>query len=503
MNYISTRGGDEKYTSPGAIKEGMAKNRGLLVPESIPSFTNEELSSMVGMPYNEIAAKILHSLLDDFSYNELKDYANEAYSEEKFGQDPAPLLQLNEYNDSYYILELWHGPTCAFKDIALQMLPRLMSAAVKKQGEPSDVCVLTATSGDTGKAALEGFRDVDNSHIAVFFPLDGVSDMQKMQMITQEGSNCHVIAVKGCFDDTQKGVKDIFADDKIENEFARKNIFMSSANSINWGRLAPQIVYYFHSYFTLLSREKISLGEKINFVVPTGNFGNILSAWYAMKMGLPVNKLICASNKNRVLSDFLRSGIYDSKRQFFRTNSPSMDILVSSNLERLLFEVSGRDSEKVKQWMENLESSGKYTVDPKTLHRLQEILVGGFADDRGTIKTIRSIYDRYDHCVDTHTAVGFNVYERYLSRSKDETKTVFISTASPFKFPRDVSDGIFGEGYSKGRSVDVLLKELSQEIGIEIPPSIFELKEKPVLHEKIIEKEEMKETVLDIVSKSR
>jgi threonine synthase len=501
MKYISTRGEKTQYDSAMAIKQGIASDGGLFVPEEIPVVSQETIEKMAQMTYAEIASEILHMFLDDFTYQEISEFVSLAYSEDKFGEFPAPLVQLNKYNEREYILELWHGPTAAFKDMALQILPHLMTASMKKTKETSKVCILTATSGDTGKAALEGFRDVENTSVVVYYPQKGVSDMQKLQMITQEGSNCHVIAVDGCFDDAQSGVKSIFGDSQLEAALKEQNIRLSSANSINWGRLCPQIVYYFASYASLLAKEKILPGDKINFVVPTGNFGNILSAWYAYKMGLPVNKLICASNKNKVLSDFLRNGTYDRNRPFYKTNSPSMDILVSSNLERLLFEITNRDYMKVSGWMNSLNIDGAYTVDPATLRKIQDIFVGGFAEESGCVKTIRDIYDRCDNCVDTHTAVGFNVYERYYARSKDESKTVFVSTASPFKFPESVCDAIFGNGYRNGRSEEVLLRELSEEIGMEIPFGLANLSTKPVLHNMTIDKADMKDALLKVLQK--
>lgn len=503
MHYISTRGIKEGYNCAQAIKRGIAPDGGLFVPETIPFFSMEKIKEMTLLSYNEIAAQVLHPLLDDFTYQEVSEMVNLSYTEDKFGENPAPFVQLNKYNDREYILELWHGPTAAFKDMALQLLPRLMSASLKKLGDSSRVCILTATSGDTGKAALEGFRDVEDTFVVVFYPVDGVSEMQKMQMITQEGENCSVVSVNGSFDDAQSGVKEIFSDSELGEKLKERNIVLSSANSINWGRLAPQIVYYFSSYAELLKSEKIEPGEKVNFVVPTGNFGNILSAWYAMKMGIPVNKLICASNKNKVLSDFLRSGTYSRKRPFYKTNSPSMDILVSSNLERLLFEISGRDHEKVSLWMNDLREKGEYRIDPVTLKKIQEIFVGGYADESGTVKTILEVYDRCDHCVDTHTAVGFNVYERYLARSKDESKTIFVSTASPFKFPLDVSDAVFGRGYSKGRSEEVLLKELSDETGLQIPETLRDIRKKEILHTLNADRHNMKNTLIEILQKEK
>lgn len=500
MKYISTRGTNYQYTSAQAIKQGIAPDGGLFVPESIPKLSQDDLLRLAGKPYVEIAADVLSLYLDDYSYSEILDYCRSAYDPEKFGEDPAPLVQLNKYNDREYILELWHGPTSAFKDMALQLLPYLMTGAIEKTGEKRKICILTATSGDTGKAALEGFKDVPGTEVIVFYPNSGVSEAQRLQMVTTEGANVHVISVNGCFDDAQTGVKKIFADEEFAQKLKEKGVVLSSANSINWGRLVPQIAYYVASYASLLKNEKILPGEPVNVVVPTGNFGNILAAWYAMKMGVPMNKLICASNRNKVLSDFLRSGMYDRKREFYKTNSPSMDILISSNLERLLFEITGKNGAKVVEWMGQLAEKGSYTVDPATLRSLQSVFVGGFADETGIIKTIRETYDRCDHVIDTHTAVGFNVYGRYYHRSADETKTIFVSTASPFKFADSVLDAIFGNGYSKGRSPEVIIRELSEESSLPVPAGLANLADKPVLHDTCIEKEEMQQKVFDILS---
>ena len=500
MKYISTRGTDYQYTSAQAIKQGIAPDGGLFVPESIPRLSQEDFMRMTNKSYVEIAAEVLSLYLDDYSHSELLDYCTWAYDPEKFGEDPAPLVQINKYNDREYILELWHGPTAAFKDMALQLLPYLMTGAIRKTGEKRKICILTATSGDTGKAALEGFKDVPGTEVIVFYPNSGVSEAQRLQMVTTEGDNVHVVAVKGCFDDTQSGVKQIFADAQLEAELKEKGVILSSANSINWGRLVPQIAYYVASYAALLRNEKIAPGEPINVVVPTGNFGNILAAWYAMKMGVPMNKLICASNRNKVLSDFLRSGTYDRNRDFYKTNSPSMDILISSNLERLLFEITGKNGAKVLEWMGQLAEKGTYTVDANTLKTLQGVFVGGFSDEAGIVKTIRDVYDRCDHVIDTHTAVGFNVYGRYYQRSADETKTIFVSTASPFKFADSVLDAIFGNGYSRGRSSEVITRELSEESSLPIPAGLSNLQDKPVLHDTVIEKEDMRSQVLTILS---
>lgn len=497
MNYVSTRGSDIRCSSAMAIKLGIAPDGGLFVPESIPQLSLDEIAALAHKSYVDRAVDILSLYLTDYTPAELHDYAMSAYSEEKFGPEPAPLSQLNKYNDREFMLELWHGPTAAFKDMALQLLPHLMTGAIRKTGETAQVCILTATSGDTGKAALEGFSGVDGTSVVVFYPSQGVSDAQRLQMVTTEGENCHVLAVEGSFDDAQSGVKAIFNDKELAAALSARQVLLSSANSINWGRLVPQIVYYFSAYADLLSREKIELGAKINLVVPTGNFGNILAAWYARAMGLPVNKLICASNKNKVLSDFIRNGTYDRRREFYKTNTPSMDILISSNLERLLFELTGRKADTIRTWMDQLQADGVYSIDAMTLRQLQEVFVGGFADDFGTTKTIRDVYDRTDHLIDTHTAIGFNVYGRYAQRSGDPSCTIFVSTASPFKFGAAVCDAIFGNGYSRGRSEEVLLNELSAESGLEIPAPLRDLAQREIRHTQTIERDAMRQAVLD------
>ncbi|MEA4889817.1 MAG: threonine synthase [Clostridiaceae bacterium] len=500
MIYISTRGNSEPLSAAMAIKQGIAIDGGLLVPEFIPEITPEQINAMAAQTYQERAIAILSLFLTDYTRDELTEAVTAAYGEERFQPEPAPLIQLNKYNDREFMLELWHGPTAAFKDLALQLLPHLMTIAIRKTDETADICILTATSGDTGKAALEGFRDIPGTRVIVFYPSRGVSEAQRLQMITQEGGNCHVVAVDGTFDDAQSGVKMLFSDPDLAGLLREKNILLSSANSINWGRLVPQIVYYFSAYADLLQRQKIEPGEAVNVVVPTGNFGNILAAWYARRMGLPIHKLICASNRNKVLSDFIRNGHYDQRREFYKTNSPSMDILVSSNLERLLFELTGRSEGKVSQWMSELQSTGHYQIDNLTLHNLQEVFVGGFADDIGTVKTIREVYDRCDHMIDTHTAVGFNVYSRYAARSGDDTKTIFVSTASPFKFSGAVGDALFGSGYGRGRSEEKLLQELSAESGMEIPATLANLGQRPVRHKRLINKEAMRDTVIELLT---
>ena len=495
MNYISTRGDGTPFSASDVIRLGIAPDGGLFVPDVIPQLTLDDFAAMREMSYQERAVTIMGLYLSDFGEVELREMIEQAYDEARFGEHPAPLVQLNKYNDQEYILELWHGPTAAFKDIALQLLPYLMTAAARKTGQTDEICVLTATSGDTGKAALEGFRDVPGTSVMVFYPADGVSPAQKLQMVTQEGENCRVVAVEGSFDDTQTGVKSIFADPALAAELGSAGKILSSANSINWGRLLPQIVYYCSAYVDLLQRERIEPGATVNFVVPTGNFGNILAAWYASRMGLPVHRLICASNRNKILSDFIRTGRYDSRREFHVTNSPSMDILISSNLERLLFELCGRNSETVREWMNDLREQGAYEIDQESLKKLQMLFVGGYCDEKGTLRMIRDVYDRTDHLIDTHTAVGFNVYSRYANRSNDRTPTVFVSTASPLKFAGAVSDAVFGNGYSRGRGEMVLIEELAVEGGFEIPETLRDLAQRPVLHERQIRPDQMQSAV--------
>lgn len=499
MKFISTRGGDYQYSAAEAIKQGIAPNGGLFVPESIPRLSEAEIHQLVDMDYPQRAALVLGKFLTDFSPEELLEYCEKAYSDEKFDAFPANLVQLNPYVEGEYMLELWHGPTSAFKDMALQILPYLMTASAKKTGEQSEICILTATSGDTGKAALEGFKDVPGTRVIVFYPDGGVSEVQRLQMVTTEGNNCHVVAVKGSFDDAQTGVKKLFTDAEFAADLKENNVVLSSANSINWGRLVPQIAYYWSTYADLLKGEKINFGDSFNIVVPTGNYGNILAAWYAQQMGMPAAKLVCASNRNRVLSDFLRSGTYDRQREFYRTNSPSMDILVSSNLERLLFELTGHNGEQVAQWMEQLRTEGSYTIDDETKRNIQRTFVGGYCDDNGAIREIESVYDRYDHVIDTHTAVGFNVYSRYVQRSRDERPVVFVSTASPFKFPEAVAAGIFGKKESAAAEGQALMERLAEESDLAIPEGLNHLEQKTVLHDTVIETNEMKQIVEKIL----
>ena len=476
---------------------GLSPEGGLFVPERIPMLSKDEIMALAEKSYRERAFFILKKYLTDFSDEELKDCIDKAYTKEKFGTDNiAPVYKLNS---NTYFLELWHGPTCAFKDMALQILPHLLTTSMKKTGETDEVVILVATSGDTGKAALEGFRDVEGTRIMVFFPKNGVSEIQKLQMVTQEGNNVNVAAVDGNFDDAQNGVKAIFTDDGYKSELADAHFKLSSANSINWGRLVPQIVYYFSAYADMLKAEEITAGEAVNIVVPTGNFGNILAAYYAKKMGLPVNKLICASNENNVLTDFINTGIYDKNRPFHVTISPSMDILISSNLERFLYDISGSQDGLISDLMQQLKQSGRYEVSDAMKSEMKELLWAGCANDEETMQTIKKCKEEYDYCTDTHTAVGKAVYDKYVAATGDDTKTVIASTASPFKFNQSVLIALEGYPAVTGKDEFTLLQMLKEKSGMEIPASLAELKTKPILFDRVCEKDQMQQAVSDFL----
>ena len=497
MQYKSTRNSSISISSAEVIKQGLSVEGGLFVPETIPAMTTSEIEALVNMNYRERAKVILSKFLTDFTEEELDNCINKAYTREKFGSDNiAPVYKLN---DDEYILELWHGPTCAFKDMALQILPHLLTTSMKKTGETDEVVILVATSGDTGKAALEGFRDVNGTRIIVFYPNNGVSEIQKLQMVTQEGNNVGVAAVCGNFDDAQSGVKKIFTDDGYKDVLLHNNFKLSSANSINWGRLVPQIVYYFSAYADLLKADEIKLGDKINIVVPTGNFGNILASYYAYKMGLPVNKFICASNKNDVLTDFIKTGVYNKNREFHTTISPSMDILISSNLERFLFDLSGGDDSVIADWMAKLATDGKYEVSPEVKQQITDIFAGGCADDDETMQAIKKCKDEYGYVMDTHTAVAKYVYDRYVEETGDKTKTVIASTASPFKFNQSVLIALSGHSSVAGQDEFALLDKLSEVSGMDIPDSLAGLKNKPQLFNTVCEKEQMIQIVSDFL----
>ncbi len=498
MQYQSTRDKKLSITSAQAIKKGLSVEGGLFVPENIPSISINEIEQMSDMTYNERAYMVLSKFLTDYSQEELLDCVNSAYTKEKF--ETSSIAPVYKLNSSQYFLELWHGPTCAFKDMALQILPHLLTKAMKKTNENDDVVILVATSGDTGKAALEGFRDVSGTRIIVFYPDNGVSEIQKLQMVTQEGDNVGVAAVNGNFDDAQSGVKKIFTDEDYKNELANNHFKLSSANSINWGRLVPQIVYYFSAYADMLKGKEISLGDKINVVVPTGNFGNILAAYYAKRMGLPIAKLICASNENNVLTDFINTGVYDRKREFHTTISPSMDILISSNLERFLFDISDGDDEMVSGLMKKLNEDGSYEVNEAMKKQISDLLYAGCCDDDKTKETINKCFGEYGYVVDTHTAVAKAVHDEYIEKTGDITKTVIASTASPFKFSQSVLIALEGCGYVAGKDEFTLLDDLSAISEMNIPKSLAELKNKNRIFDVVCEKEQMPQVVNEMLN---
>lgn len=495
MYYMSTRNKKVKLESAAAIKKGLAEDGGLFVPSEFPSLTLDEIKNMIPLSYIERANYVLKKYLTDFTEEELSACTEGAYGNNKFSsKDVAPVVKIA---DNRYILELWHGPTCAFKDMALQILPYFMTTAMKKTGEDHTIVILVATSGDTGKAALEGFKDVDGTKIIVFYPGDGVSDIQKLQMMTQEGNNVFVSGIQGNFDDAQNGVKSIFTDKNAAKLLDDAGYVLSSANSINWGRLVPQIVYYISAYCDMVKSGEIEHGDAINVCVPTGNFGNILAAYYARKMGLPIKRFICASNKNNVLTDFIKTGEYNKNREFFSSVSPSMDILISSNLERLLFDISGGDDEKIKQLMSDLKENGKYSLSSELHKKVTDLFWGGFCDDDSTKAQIGKTFDETGYTLDTHTAVAAHVYEQYVKETGDTVKTIIASTASPFKFNADVLASL-GENPG-GLDDSVLLSKLHEKSGMEIPASLAALKDKEKRFEGVIKKDDMLELVNDFL----
>ena len=494
MLYQSTRDASAKKVSASlAIKQGLADDGGLFVPEIIPSLSEAEITELRRDSYPVRAAKVLSKFLSDYTYEELLEDCNRAYSDQSFVGGCAPL---KEVHNGLYSLELWHGPTSAFKDMALQIMPRLLSRALVKNDEKRTALILVATSGDTGKAALEGYRDVERVKIMVFYPTGGVSRVQKLQMATQGGNNVNVCAIRGNFDDAQNGVKAIFSDREAAARLDKSGIFLSSANSINWGRLAPQIVYYVSAYCDLLNAGTVKMGEKVNFCVPTGNFGNIFAAYIAKRMGLPVDKLICASNTNNVLTDFLRTGAYDRNRQFHLTMSPSMDILISSNLERLLWLTAG--SEATAAYMESLRTTGRYQITPEHLAIINETFLGYYTDEAATATTIRETLEKDGYLADTHTAVALCSAEQYIAESGDNKPMVVASTASPYKFAADVLASL---GESKPEDDLDALELLSKKTETEITLPLRGLAEREVRFDKVIDATAMKEEVFAYVEK--
>ena len=479
--FKSTRGDKNYVTASQAIVKGIADDGGLFVPEVIPKI-DFDLGKITAYSYRELAYRILRLILTDYTEDELKYCINSAYDEKFDTELIAPLVKAGNAN----FLELFHGRTIAFKDMALSILPYLLKTAAKKNGVSEEIVILTATSGDTGKAALEGFADVEGTRIIVFYPNDGVSDVQKAQMVTQKGANTCVAAIKGNFDDAQTAVKKIFTDSELKQELKQRGFVFSSANSINIGRLAPQIVYYFYAYTQLVNSGRITMGDKINFTVPTGNFGNILAGYYAKQMGLPVNKLICASNDNKVLFDFLTTGDYDINRDFIVTVSPSMDILISSNLERLLYHVSN-SAEKTKELMTSLANGGKYSF------KVDEGFVGEYATISETFEAINSLYKETSYVMDTHTAVAYCAYKKYAAASQDSTPNVIVSTASPYKFAKDVLRAI--DGKYDGIDPFEALEVLSDVSETPIPAPIKDIDKREVIHKTVIDRSEIKDFV--------
>ena len=492
MMYQSTRdSAHKKYSAAEVIKMGLAPDGGLFIPETIPALTAEEITALCGDSYPVRAAKILSKFLSDYTYEELLSDCEAAYAEASFPGGAAPLVHVH---DNIYSLELWHGPTAAFKDMALQIMPRLLSRALVKTGETRDALILVATSGDTGKAALEGYKDIDRIKIMVFYPVDGVSRVQKLQMATQTGDNVNVCAIRGNFDDAQTGVKKIFGDAQMAEALNSKGYVLSSANSINWGRLAPQIVYYVSAYCDLLNAGTVKMGETMDVCVPTGNFGNIFAGYIAKLMGLPVRHFVCASNQNNILTDFLRTGTYDRNRAFHLTMSPSMDILISSNLERLLCLSAGE--ERTAAYMEDLKNQGVYSVDADVLAKITANFSGYFADEKVTAQTIKTYFDEYGYLADTHTAVALACAEQYVATlATDDVRPMVVdSTASPYKFAADVYESL-----GKTQPADPLaaLDELSATTNTEIPYPLRGLGERTVRFTQVIDADAMPQAVLD------
>ena len=490
MYYKSTRNSSVNVSSAQAIAQGISEDGGLFVPSEIPALSPEDIKALGKLSYAERAFFVFSKYLTDFTEADIRYCVEGAYNDKNF--DTANIAELAHLFDGTYMLELWHGPTCAFKDMALQILPYLLTTSAKKLNVDGKIVILVATSGDTGKAALEGFKDVPGTEILVFYPDNGVSAMQKKQMTTQEGANVGVCAIKGNFDDAQNGVKAIFTNKEIAAKLAENKMQFSSANSINWGRLAPQIIYYVSTYAQLVENGDIKPGEKINIVVPTGNFGNILAGYYAKKMGIPVNKLICASNANNVLTDFIRTGIYDRNRPFHTTISPSMDILISSNLERLLYHLCGEDDAQIREWFGKLAETGRYEVTDEVKAVLSEEFYAGCCNDDETKACIKEIYDKYSYTCDTHTAVAVKVYEDYKAATGDTTRTVIASTASPYKFSGSVLSAL---GESTDSDEFTLVSRLAEVSKLPVPASLAALKDKEIRFSETIEKQDMKEYV--------
>lgn len=490
ISYKSTRGSKNIKTAAQAVIQGIAEDKGLYVPDSIPALP-KKISEFAGKPYKVVAREIIKAFFTDYTDDEMQLCVDGAYDEKFEEKEIVPVRKAG----GAYFLELYHGKTAAFKDMALSILPYLLTTAMKKEKEKKKICILTATSGDTGKAALEGFADVPGTEIIVFFPNQGVSEVQERQMVTQEGNNTHVFAIEGNFDDAQTGVKKIFNDTDFAEKLAESGCRLSSANSINIGRLIPQVAYYVYGYVKLVERGVINDGDKVNIVVPTGNFGNILAAYYAGCMGIPVNKFICASNENKVLTDFFETGVYDINREFYLTNSPSMDILISSNLERLLYHLAGNDGEEIQSLMTALDTKKRYEVSEKIKEGMKDFY-GGFATVKETNEAIGEMYSESGYLMDTHTAVAYKVYRDYVKETGDETPALIASTASAYKFADSVAHSI---GLGDEENGFAYVKALEEKTGVRVPAGLKDLDKKPVKHRGVIEIGQMAEVVEDSV----
>lgn len=492
VTYKSTRNSNETATASQAILKGLAENGGLFVPDHIPAL-DVDLEELSRMDYRQVAYEVMSRMLTDFTEEELKYCIDHAYDKKFDTEVIAPVVK----KAGAYYLELFHGSTIAFKDMALSILPYLLVTSAKKNHIKNEIVILTATSGDTGKAALAGFADVPGTRIIVFYPKNGVSPIQEKQMVTQKGDNTAVVGIIGNFDDAQTGVKKMFSDKALEAEMDQKGFQFSSANSINIGRLVPQMVYYVYAYTRLVAKGDIKAGDKINVVVPTGNFGNILAAYYAKEMGLPIARFICASNENKVLYDFFETGVYDKNREFILTTSPSMDILISSNLERLIYRIAGEDSAKNSELMKALTTEGRYEITGEMKSRLSEFY-GNYATEQECADTIRKVYESDGYIMDTHTAVASAVYDKYVAATGDHTPSVIASTASPYKFTRSVMEAIGGQCDEK--SDFELVDELNRISGVKVPKAVEDIRSAPVLHDTVCDKSEMESIVRKILS---
>lgn len=493
VKFRSTRNKNLRLDCAETVIKGLSDDGGLFVPVEVPQLEKDEIEKLSKLGYCERAKCIFAKYMTDFSEDELLECAEKAYVGRFESEIPTPIVKLGE---DTYMLELWHGPTCAFKDMALQILPHFLVKSAEKSADGKKTVILTATSGDTGKAALEGFCDVEGTEIIVFYPNNGVSKIQQLQMQTQSGKNVSVCAVEGNFDDTQTAVKTIFTDENIRKKLGENGKRFSSANSINVGRLIPQIVYYVSAYADLVADGEIENGDTVNVCVPTGNFGNILAAYYAKRMGVPFGKLICASNANNVLTEFLSTGVYNAERKFYMTESPSMDILVSSNLERLLFELCENDDGYIRAIMKSLREHGNYCVPDEILEKIKELFAAGYTDDEGAENRIKTLFDEYSYLCDTHTAVAVEVYEKYKAETCDKTKTIVVSTASPYKFPRAVLKSISGKVTEDDFEA---AKEIERISGLEMPEQLRNLREKEVRFTKVCKREEMADFVMSTV----